>query len=117
MSFPTWTFDNACQTMEWNELHASQLSISTNADDVNKSTDVLILGVICSPEATEEASTPSLMGPVKEFDDALDGALTTALSENFKSFKNGAKVGASTPTLRLVGSGGAKVSSFFLPVV
>ena len=110
MSFPTWTFDNACQTMEWNELHASELSISTNGEDVNKSTDLLIMGIICTPEATDEVSAPSLTGPVKDLDDSLEGALSTAMSDNYKSFKHGAKAGASTPTLRLVGSAGAKVS-------
>jgi leucyl aminopeptidase len=49
----------------------------------------------------KEEPVMELLGKVKQMDETLDGALLDLLKENIKSFKNGAKVGSTTPTLRV----------------
>jgi leucyl aminopeptidase len=44
-------------------------------------------------------------GAAASLDKVLDGALTVLMDENFKAFKNGAKLGSTTPTLRVVNNG------------
>ena len=113
-SFPTWTFDQACQTMEWNSLHPSQLTITSTPP--TDSTDLLILGITGTKDDDNENDAPSLEGMALALNTALDGLLVHVMEENSKGFQKGGKVGASTPTVRLVGSSAdaAKVRKILL---
>ena len=107
--FTTWTFDKACDTMEFTDFLSASVSITSDASSLDDS-DLVILGVY-GPEETEdenedneskeeEAVAPALEGKLKELDEELDGALTEIMMENSKEFKNGSALGATTPTIR-----------------
>ena len=119
-SFKTWSFDKPTETMEWSPLSKAELAVSSDAaaagweDDA----DLVIVGVFApskdDKEEEEEAeedsdekddSTVVLSGSAKDLDDKLDGALTHVMEENAKAFKNGAKAGSTTPTLRVFSGG------------
>ena len=97
----TWTFDKPCTSMEVNELHKATISVSSTNDN---DSDLIIFGLL-GPEEATDVSSPVLTGGAKEFDDKLAGALTEAMAENHKSFKDGSSVGSTIPTLRVVSSG------------
>jgi hypothetical protein len=113
-SFSTWTFDEPCKTMAWNELVSA--SLSTDADaSVSKIEGVdLVFLAIQAPtkedddeDDDEEADTEdsmSLSGVAKELDDSLGGALADMIQDNNKEFKSGATLGGTTPTLRMQSS-------------
>jgi hypothetical protein len=42
-------------------------------------------------------------------DEALGGMLSEVINDNAKTFKSGAKAGATTPTIRVAGNGSGKV--------
>ena len=121
-SFPTWSFDKPCKTMEWSELSPAELVVAEESGQSSlEDADLVILGVMAPPkddkdedddkedeDEKEEEATVSLEGMVKTVDEGLDGALTDLLTENAKAFKNGAKLGSMTPTLRVVSGGKAK---------
>ena len=108
--FTTWTFDKACDTMEFTDFLSASVSVTSDASSLNDS-DLVILGVY-GPEETEdeneddeskkeeEEAAPILEGKLKELDEELDGALTDIMMENSKDFKNGSVLGATTPTIR-----------------
>jgi hypothetical protein len=136
-SFPTWSFDKPCGSMEWNDLVTATLSASTNTTSYQAS-DLVLIGVYPPPkkatttddektkgvdeedeeeeeegeEATIDKKTPEiqLVGLAKQLDEQMGGALTELLVENHKSFKHGASAGSTTPTLRFV-NGNGKVST------
>lgn len=91
----TWTFDKPCQTMERNQLHKVELSISSSIEG-----DLIIYGLL-GPEESE-ASDVTLIGKVKDLDEEIGGCLSEAMTENHKAFKHGASVGSTIPTLRVV---------------
>ncbi len=93
----TWTFDEACTSMETNKLHKAEVSITTSADEESS---LIILGLL-GPEESE-ASEVTLIGKAKELDEELGGCLAEAMIENLKSFKHGASVGSTIPTIRVV---------------
>lgn len=114
--FPTWTFDEPCRTMELTSVSSASITV---ADAVGDDSDLIILGIY-GPKKEEkeddededkkeddedEVPEPTLVGKAKELDEELGGALTEAMIENYKAFKNGANAGGSTPTLRVVSSG------------
>lgn len=116
-SFPTWSFDKPCKSMEWSEI--SDVSLSSEGDTASfEDADLVMIGVIAPPkldndnaddsekegEEKEHESVIALEGIGKRIDDGLNGALTDLLAENVKTFKNGSKMGSFTPTLRVVGS-------------
>lgn len=111
-SFPTWTFDKPCKSMVWTDIPPLRLTISgTTADAENA--DLIILGVMSPiPKDDEETNETGdsemesldLVGVTKAVDKNLNGALSDLIAENGKSFKNGAKIGSMTPTLRTVGA-------------
>jgi leucyl aminopeptidase len=113
-SFPTWSFDKPCKKMEWTDLVDIPLTIGL-VDDGIEEADLIIVGIM-SPAPKEEEDEEEddnkkekdvepmdLVGAAKTIDDNLQGALSELLVENSKTFKNGAKIGSTTPTLRVVG--------------
>ncbi len=123
--FATWTFDKACDTMEFNRIATASLNAIGDVSKLDDS-DLIILGIYGpakeeSDDDKEEEEQgddvdipePILSGKAKELDEELGGAITEVLMENYKDFKHGTKAGGSTPTLRIVSSG-SKVSELFL---
>ena len=121
--FPTWTYDNPCETMEWTELAPTNLSVTDSSDCLDEA-DLIIIGVTSPPsekddkdddkESKEKDETPPepvLSAKVKELDDTLGGALAEIMVENYKTFKHGATVASLTPSARLV-TPGSKVCPF-----
>eukprot|EP00543_Licmophora_paradoxa_P007360 CAMPEP_0202447576 /NCGR_PEP_ID=MMETSP1360-20130828/6333_1 /ASSEMBLY_ACC=CAM_ASM_000848 /TAXON_ID=515479 /ORGANISM="Licmophora paradoxa, Strain CCMP2313" /LENGTH=585 /DNA_ID=CAMNT_0049064733 /DNA_START=52 /DNA_END=1809 /DNA_ORIENTATION=+ len=99
-SFPTWSFDKPCGSMDWSQLVSTTL---TTAESQGES-DLILVGVYAPPVADgdEKADVPiELSGAAKDIDEALGGALKELMEENAKTFKGGAKTGGMTPTLRL----------------
>ena len=97
--------------MEWSKLVPTKLELG----DVEAS-DLVIVGVSAPAQdedkeekGNEEPAPVSLAGAAKILDDELSGALTELLAENAKKFKNGATLGAMTPTLRVVGGSTKRV--------
>ncbi|GAX17060.1 leucyl aminopeptidase [Fistulifera solaris] len=113
-TFPTWSFDKPNAAMEWNDV----LDVTMSSGSSSEAVDLLVIGV--SPpakaekeedddeeeeEATDKEPEPiTLTGSAKSLDDDLSGALTDMLKDHAKSFKNGATVGGTTPTLRVASS-------------
>jgi len=119
-SFPTWTFDKPCTSIQWNELVTAELVVESigSADQLNDA-DLVMVGVMAPPkdddsddsaeeedkDKEEEETTPvSLTGIAKEADVLVGGALSVVMQENAKDFQNGGKTGSMTPTLRVVGA-------------
>ena len=96
--FTTWTFDEPCNSMDWNTLHPVEL---TATEVLDSSSDLILMGVF----------NKTLTGIAKTTDEspALAGALTKLLE--LKSFKG--KAGMVTPILRVVADGKVSDSSFF----
>lgn len=112
-AFSSWTFDKPCTSMEWNELVPASLTVLTRASvDTLAGADLVMVGVVApakeesdDDDEEEEKETPvTLTGVAAELDASLEGALTELLAENSKAFKNGAKAGSTTPTLRMAKS-------------
>lgn len=110
-SFKTWSFDEPCNTMAWNEVSKATLSAVTKSDNWESDADLVIVGVF-APKQDEDADededsepTVSLEGTAKDLDEALGGALSNLMLENAKAFKHGAEAGSTTPTLRVFKDG------------
>lgn len=122
--FKTWTFDDACDTMEFNRLISATMSVGGDLSTVDDS-DLIVLGIYGPPKESDDDDNeeeksdkadvpePSLVGKVKELDEELGGALTEILMENYKAFQHGGKAGSTTPVVRLA-SKDTKVSSMML---
>lgn len=118
-SFVTWSFDEPCKTMSWSPLSSATLSVASKSDDWDEDADLVFVGVFASKKDDteeddadekddEEEPTVTLSGGAKDLDDKLGGALSHVMLENAKAFKNGAKAGSTTPTLRVFADGKAK---------
>ena len=114
--FKTWTFDNACDEMEFNELSEATISITDDLSQLDDS-DLVMFGIYGAEEKEDEENDkddddavpePALVGEAKTIDEMFEGALTDLLMENYKAFKHGGSVGAVTPVLRIFS--GEKVS-------
>ena len=124
-TFPTWSFDGPCASMEWSSLLDIQVDI-TAAPSIETvlEADLILVGVRAPPpndddkeeegddegdddDDKEEDPVP-LIGMAQELEDALggDGILSGLIAENNKAFKNGAKAGSTTPVARIVAPGG-----------
>lgn len=110
-SFPTWSFDKHCKKMEWTDLIDIPLSIGV-ADDKIEDADLVIVGIMSPPpkddddsedKKEKEVEPMDLIGAAKLIDSNLQGSLSDLLVENSKAFKNGAKLGSMTPTIRVIG--------------
>jgi leucyl aminopeptidase len=114
-SFPTWSFDKPCKSMEWSKISNVALTSESDLSTLEENADLVIIGVTAPAKAdddddekSEEKEEPvvlALQGTAKSIDEGLNGALSDLLAETVKSFKNGAKMGSFTPTLRAVGTG------------
>jgi len=114
----TWTFDKACQSMEFNEVHKAKISVtdSSNGVSVVDEDDLIIVGLFAPDDADADADADdeqgkldlTLTGKAKDLDEKLDGALKEIIEENVKSFKNGSKVGSTIPALRFIVPGSSK---------
>jgi hypothetical protein len=130
-AFPSWTFDKPSDTMEWNKFAGERISVQISSDDnfVGKGYDLVIIGVQPPAKAkgAEEAgeeeddaliSPIELTGKAKEIDHAIGGGLSQILTEQAKTFKNGAKLGDSTSIVRVVtldeATGAPKVNKYAL---
>lgn len=121
--FPTWTFDKACPSMEWNVLAPVTLEWSAlESPDVTTAADLVVLTTLAPAKeesdsddddeeeedvAKEKEPAPAVLSSAvaQGVDSALGGAVSQLLNENAKAFKNGAKLGSCTPTLRVVQDG------------
>jgi len=110
----SWTFDEPCDIMGMNSMPTTTLSFSDESK-LEDDTDLIILGVFAPPESDDkdDDSTsekdekdktvePMLVGRVKELDEDFSGAITELMMDNYEAFKNGAKAGSLTPTLRSI---------------
>jgi len=124
-AFPSWSYDKPCDSMEWNPFAGDRISLQVTAEDADmESSDLVIVGIAPPPsdrkeeeeEEEGEVATPiELTGKAKEIDELTGGSLSQILSEQAKTFKNGAKLGDSTPLVRVVTSNeasAAKVSKY-----
>jgi len=119
--FPTWTFDEPSSCMEWTEMPAVHLDMSS-ADtlDVDLNADLIIIGISdnntpadsddddeddSANDDKEKSIDATLTGRAKDIDGILGGALTQTMLENDRKFKGGAKCGSVTPTIRVYGNG------------
>jgi leucyl aminopeptidase len=124
-SFVTWSFDEPCKTMSWSSLPSASLKVEAKSDDWDEDADLVFVGVLApkkddkeeeevddddsqDDDKEEEEPTITLSGGAKDLDDKLGGALSNIMFENAKAFKNGAKAGSTTPTLRVFANGKAK---------
>eukprot|EP00980_Cylindrotheca_fusiformis_P028742 scaffold22641_cov206-Cylindrotheca_fusiformis.AAC.12 len=116
-SFDTWSFDEPCTTMSWNGVSEVSLSATTCGPNWDDETDLILVGIFApkkteeegdSEEEEEEVVAVELSGAAKDLDEKVGGALTNMLQENSKAFKNGAKAGSVTPTLRLFNNGSSQ---------
>lgn len=107
--FKTWTFDDACDTMEFNDVSSASISITDDLASTDDS-DLVMFGIYGPEEKEdeegekgddEETPAPVLIGKAKEIDDLFEGALTDLLMENYKDFKHGSALGKVTPVLRI----------------
>lgn len=121
----SWTFDEPCDIMGMNSMPTTTLSFSDESK-LEDDTDLIILGVFAPPESDDkdDDSTsekdekdktvePMLVGRVNELDEDFSGAITELMMDNYEAFKNGAKAGSLTPTLRSI-IPGSKVCFFHL---
>lgn len=119
--FKTWTFDSACDTMEFNRLISASMTVGGDLSSVDES-DFIVLGIYGPPKESnddeeddeensddDEVPQVTLAGKAKDLDEELGGALTEVLMENYKAFKHGGKAGSTTPVVRLA-SKDSKVS-------
>jgi leucyl aminopeptidase len=120
-SFVTWSFDEPCKTMSWNPLSSASLTVESKSDNWDDDADLVFVGVFASKkeddkeadddeedDKEDEVPSVSLSGGAKDLDEKLGGALSNVMLENAKAFKNGAKAGSTTPTLRVFANGKAK---------
>eukprot|EP00545_Synedropsis_sp_CCMP1620_P013584 CAMPEP_0119027254 /NCGR_PEP_ID=MMETSP1176-20130426/36791_1 /TAXON_ID=265551 /ORGANISM="Synedropsis recta cf, Strain CCMP1620" /LENGTH=607 /DNA_ID=CAMNT_0006983133 /DNA_START=21 /DNA_END=1844 /DNA_ORIENTATION=- len=117
-SFPTWSFDNPCLAMEWNELIPATLTATT---ELPAESDLVIVGIYGPAESDDDdndAAAPVVVleGAVKEMDETLGGMLSEVINDNAKTFKAGAKAGAMTPTIRVASSSSAGKSKRYVVV-
>jgi leucyl aminopeptidase len=120
-SFVTWSFDEPCRTMSWSPMPSVALLAGTKSDNWDDEADLVFVGVFApkkekdkdadendEEEGEPEDSSVTLVGGAKDLDEKLGGALSNLMLENSKAFRNGAKAGSTTPTLRVFKDGKAK---------
>lgn len=104
--------------MDWNDIVPAKLEAQTGASaNALDEADLVIVGIMAPPKEdadeedeesddddNKEEPLATLSGMAADVDEKLGGALTQLLTENNKTFKNGAKAGGMSPTLRTVGA-------------
>ena len=101
-SFPTWSYENHCPSMEWNSLHNVTVTTTTNLQTTATANQLILLGV----------HNKTLTGMAKTLDDDLKGALTDLLK--LKAFKG--KAGMTTPTVRVLKENGVVRADIYVYV-
>lgn len=100
-----WTFDDPSSEMEWNEISSVKVDVCSskcNALLNDLEADLFLLGLCANIDDTRNSG-------IRELDEKLlHGQLQAMMSENQKTFKDGAKMGASTPVLRTIVNGSCK---------
>lgn len=102
--------------MEWNSLIEASLGIKADATADDANADLVVIGIMAPPkddddDKDEEDSDDKeeepvvLSGVAADLDTATGGALTAVLTENAKDFKMGAKMGSTTPIVRVAANG------------
>jgi leucyl aminopeptidase len=112
-SFKTWSFDEPCTSMAWNELSKATLTTAEKKENWDEEADLVVVGVFApkkneddsSEEKEDEEPTVSLEGAGKKLDEKLGGALSNLMLENAKAFNHGAEAGSMTPILRVFRDG------------
>lgn len=96
-TFPTWTFDKACPSMEWTPLSSATVTLAANVKVPElTNSDLIMLPVPEQPEETDLV----LQGLTAEVDTSLAaGALATVLQEQSKALS---KRGGTSPAVRVV---------------
>lgn len=113
-SFPTWSFDKPCQTMEWTELVETTLAVAAADKAAVAGSDLIMVGVYApatdddDEEVDDKEPTVALTGMAADMDKDLGGALSDVMKDNHKDFKLGATAGSTTPTIRVVVDGKTK---------
>lgn len=121
-----WTFDESCDSMGINSMPTATISVA-DEPNLEEDTDLIIFGVFAPSERDNieddasisekdggaKAVEPVLVGKVKDLDEEFSGAIKDLMMDNYEAFKNGAKIGSVTPTLRFVTSG-SKTKRFAL---
>ena len=100
-SFPTWSYDKPCLSMEWSSVVEAELSVAEYSKSAVDDSDLVLVGVMAprkeeEDEEDEEGKDPEvapLSGTALALDEQLGGALSEIMAENAKTFKNGAKMG------------------------
>ena len=119
-TFPTWSFDEPCQSMAWSSLVEATMELKADATADSADADLVVIGVMAPPkdddaedeeednDEEKEEEPIVLSGVAADLDTATGGALTAVLTENAKAFKMGAKLGSTTPVVRVVADGKTK---------
>eukprot|EP00977_Amphora_coffeiformis_P007529 scaffold1640_cov161-Amphora_coffeaeformis.AAC.52 len=116
-TFPTWSFDEPCRTMAWSSLVEAKMEIKADATAESADADLIVIGIMAPPkdndaddeeeekEEEKEEEPVVLSGVAADLDTTTGGALTAVLTENAKAFKMGAKMGSTTPVVRVLADG------------
>jgi len=119
-TFPTWSFDEPCRTMAWSSLVDAKMGIMADATAESADADLIVIGIMAPPKGDDvddeeedkdeekEEDPVVLSGIAADLDTTTGGALTAVLTENAKSFKMGAKMGSTTPVVRVLADGKTK---------
>lgn len=119
--FQTWSFDDACETMEWTPIPGVELSaLTAESSDSIDDADLVIVGVLAPPEEEKdeddsgekeeekEMDPIALTGTAKNLDESvLGGVLSELAADNSKAFQNGASAGSMTPPVRVAAAAGS----------
>ena len=115
-TFPTWSFDEPCQSMAWNSVIEARMELAADANAEKLHADLVVIGIMApakeesddddeEDDEEKEEEPLELSGFAADLDKIVGGGLTALLEENAKDFKMGAKMGSMTPTLRVVMDG------------
>ena len=109
-TFPTWTFDKACPSMEWTPLSSVSITLTANVTADQTLTDLIVLPVETPSGEDKELE---LQGLAAQIDSSLvSAALAGVLKEQAKPL---AKRGGTSPAVRVVADG--KVTKYMLMAV
>lgn len=106
--------------MDWSPVLDVPLIVEEYSKATVDDSDLVIIGVTAPSKSDEgeddedkDPEVAALTGTALSLDEQLGGALTEILTENVKTFKNGAKMGGASPVVRVV-SPGNKSKRFML---
>jgi len=106
--------------MAWSSLVDAKMGIMADATAESADADLIVIGIMAPPKGDDvddeeedkdeekEEDPVVLSGIAADLDTTTGGALTAVLTENAKSFKMGAKMGSTTPVVRVLADGKTK---------